>query len=562
MLSVTKTPESAIGTTGFISRWLATDAPIEFWAQRKDNLISASVSVAGLTRITISPDNSIFFPEVDEYITVHTTSGAYLIAKVTAVAGNNYTLDLAYNANLVFDFMVAHQKKVSYFVEVRLTVNGQVLANTLRFTPNLNGLVKCDVSGYLQSYVSDDKQGTTGITASIKESSQSGKFLFGIRENYVGAPSSSYTVLPNEWFYCKGTRSVEKGTNLVEFVPNLGAEAKFLNYFDRPLLYRGMPFDLSFIYSELLNGKSLQIVEEHYDASNTMISTSTRDISTEQEEGLNTLILDTVNLEPTCEYIKVKVVTDDANPPVVQDTWYITSFPWSPSRPLTFVKSGTSVHVTGYHAHGSESVNVPDVGLIPSSPVTMTSQANITVTQADFAYLKSQFVGWFVEDGFGTMLTEDSMMSLWVISSRGYVTQVNMPVTSSDVANAASMRAKLNQLISYAATLCNFNGGLTNKFTGVEETINGNTFIVLRDTENKPLNVIWSVPFSLSKTSYIINSQPLTVPTFSVTFDGTLTLAEISTAGVVKSWDMISLPVDFVNFTNPEGLPIDTTYSL
>ena len=176
MLEITKTPEKAIQGTGYTSKWLATDSPIVFEVQRKDNNIATTVNDGGKARITLSTSNSLFYLSVGEFISVHdAVSGVSFITSVlTKHSDTDYTLNIAY-ASQQFGYYVAYQKPVNYFFDVKLTVNGVEQSATARFTPQLNGLAKCDISGYLQTYVSDEKTGTY-IDNNTAETNQSGKF--------------------------------------------------------------------------------------------------------------------------------------------------------------------------------------------------------------------------------------------------------------------------------------------------------------------------------------------------------------------------------------------------
>lgn len=369
MLEIVKTPAQEIGNTGFISRWLATDAPIEFWAQRKDNLISSVANNGGNFQINLSTANSIFYPVVGEFISLHAQGAYYIVQVLSKQSDSQYTIALSYNASTVFDYYVAHQKPVNYYVDIKLSINGIEQQYLAEFTPNINGLCKCDVSGYLQSYVNDDKRATVDGDVNVKETNQSGSFTFYIRENYIGNVNSSFVLNQNTWYYIKGARSIEKGSNVSEFVPNLSQQTEFLNYFEEPTCYVGLPFDISFIYSELLAGKSVQVIEEHYNSLNVMLSTQTRAIDSTQIGSVNSLVINVEAIESTCDYMKLRLITDDAQPPVVQDTWYITTAPFTPSKPMKFTKNGTDVTVSFYIPATKLGgiVPLPDVSLTPTT---------------------------------------------------------------------------------------------------------------------------------------------------------------------------------------------------
>lgn len=378
MISITKTPETTIGSTGFISKWLATDSPVVFETQRKDNLISATSNNGGNCRIVLSSSNAVFYLAVGEFVSLHDQlTGVTIIAQVLSKESDtDYTLNLAYTSQS-FDYYVAFQKLVSYFIEAKLTVNGVEQSSPMRFTPLPTGLDKCDISGYLQTYVNDDKAGQY-IDANSKESNQSGSFLISFRENYIGNTNTDFVLNPNTWYFVKAARSIEKGTNLSEFVPNLGAPATFMNYFDEPIMWLGLPFDISFIYSDMLAGKTIQLIEKHYDSGNIELSSQTIAIDATRINSLNSIAINANTIEATCEKIKLQLVTDDATPPPAANTWYITANPFSPSLPLKFVKTGNSIAVTGnIGSKIGATPAIPNIALIPSAPVSIDILHNL-----------------------------------------------------------------------------------------------------------------------------------------------------------------------------------------
>lgn len=378
MISITKTPEALIGNTGFTSMWLATDSPVVFETQRKDNLISATSDNSGKCRIVLSTSNALFYISVDEFVSVHdSVTGTTVIASVLSKASDtDYTLNLAYSGQQ-FDYYVAFQRQVSYFVEAKLTVNGIEQSNPMRFTPITTGLTKCDISGYLQTYVSDDKTGQY-VDVNSKETNQSGTFTIAFRENYIGNVNTDFVLNPNTWYFVKAARSIEKGTNLSEFVPNLGATASFMNYFEEPIMWIGLPFDISFIYSDLLAGKTIQMLEKHYDSSNTELSSQTIAIDSTKINALNSIAINANAVEATCDYIKLSIITDDATPPPAENTWYITANPFSPSLPLKFVKTGNSIAVTGnMGSKQGATPAIPNIALIPAAPVSIDISHNL-----------------------------------------------------------------------------------------------------------------------------------------------------------------------------------------
>lgn len=455
MLEITKTPEKAIQGTGYTSKWLATDSPIVFEVQRKDNNIATTVNDGGKARITLSTSNSLFYLSVGEFISVHdAVSGVSFITSVlTKHSDTDYTLNIAY-ANQQFSYYVAYQKPVNYFFDVKLTVNGVEQSATARFTPQLNGLAKCDISGYLQTYVSDEKTGTY-IDNNTAETNQSGNFTFAVSENYIGNTNTTYLVNNNIWYYVKAARSIEKGTNVAEFVPNLEAQAEFLNYFEEPTYWLGLPFDISFVYSELLAGKPVQLIEKHYNSLNVLLSTQTKDLDSNAIGYLNSAAIKAESIEPTCDYITLSLVTDDAQPPVVVDTWYITASPFSPSNPWTFVKTGTNVTATVNYAGAKKAVSplpvldLPDISLIPITAKQATYIGNKSISALQQFYNKIRIIA---QTNSYTELSIAGKIKAIVVTTHGEVGYYSaMEIT---VPNTVATLSEFNALLGQLITAC------------------------------------------------------------------------------------------------------------
>lgn len=519
MLEIVKTPAQEIGNTGFISRWLATDAPIEFWAQRKDNLISSVANNGGNFQINLSTANSIFYPIVGEFISLHAQGAYYIVQVLSKQSDSQYTIALSYNASTVFDYYVAHQKPVNYYVDIKLSINGIEQQNLAGFTPNFNGLCKCDISGYLQSYVNDDKRATVDGDVNVKEANQSGSFTFYIRENYIGNVNSSFVLNQNTWYYIKGARSIEKGSNVSEFVPNLSQQTEFLNYFEEPTCYVGLPFDISFIYSELLAGKSVQVIEEHYNSLNVMLSTQTRAIDSTQIGGVNSLVINVKAIEATCDYMKLRLITDDAQPPVVQDTWYITTAPFSPSTPLKFFKSGNNVTVSTSNNKAVSPLpilDLPDLSLIPTGARQATYTGSQTI--AALSSTPSRVVYMYPSIESTTQLGVAGVLKVSIIATRASglgclaTAQIAIPDT---ITTREAYKAKLKEVVTTCVNDLNGQIGQpivsvvdsdTSPNTEIKISIILGALSILTSSSNR-MNFVFD---SREGSSYLLNS-PLTL---------------------------------------------------
>lgn len=387
------TPKQTIKGTGLTSKWVATDSPVEFKLQRVDAFIASQSIVSGFLRVTYSGAASNLVAHTgDKVLLLNSALGYYAYATVSAVSGLNVTTSLAFTASdsRTFDTLVFYDRALNYFFEALLYVNGVQQSYPIEVSPDPLGRATLDVSGYLYAYVSSAKSGEY-LRPFTAEVNQSGHFELDIRDNFLGATSTEYYRVPDTYYYVKAIRTMEQGGNLSEFVPNLAAKSKFFNAYETPPAAFGLPFDISFIYSELLAGKTVQLKEEYYDSQNTKLGDKTTNVSADQIGRLVSYSVDTTNINPLTSRIKLQLLTDDATPPVEPNTWYITTDPFSPSYPLKFVKTGSSVAVTGkFMGYGDPAL--PNAVLTPTGVITLSVDQSATVPAS--AWLPQRYKAW------------------------------------------------------------------------------------------------------------------------------------------------------------------------
>jgi len=152
-----------------------------------------------------------------------------------------------------------HLTYPGFYIEARLTVNGIQLSDQMNIiaSPNVAGYVDLDVSGVLRTVTSLGKDGDY-TSLIMKEETKSGCFTFEYRTRWFGKSDDEVVnpfipeASPNvTWYYGECVRSEEQGSNLHDFVVDAYNDAPFLNLFDQPILFVGLPWDISFILPEL-----------------------------------------------------------------------------------------------------------------------------------------------------------------------------------------------------------------------------------------------------------------------------------------------------------------------
>jgi len=196
------------------------------------------------------------------------------------INAGNYCYWLATESPNLFRFWTdEHLIYQGFYVEARLTVNGVLLPDQMNIiaSPNVAGYADLDVSGVLRTVTSLGKNGDY-TSLIMKEETKSGCFTFEYRTRWFGKSDDEAVnpfipeASPNvTWYYGECVRSEEQGSNLHDFVADAYNDAPFLNLFDQPVLFVGLPWDISFILPELSTtglGTDMTVSIRFYNSSN------------------------------------------------------------------------------------------------------------------------------------------------------------------------------------------------------------------------------------------------------------------------------------------------------
>ncbi|MCJ7447917.1 MAG: hypothetical protein MUO72_09500 [Bacteroidales bacterium] len=303
-----------------ICRWLATESPNNFRLQRRDYIILNSGPNAGY--MSFQPD--------------HTFTGV-TGASITVVdsAGNSYTgtissitdPDLQVDTSLLWSSFIAPPSYVNdntqfknYYFEGQLTINGILYPLTIIASPDSKGYADLDVSGILRIVTSLGKVGNY-TSRIMKETTKSGKFEFEYRGCWIGSTESwqgdivtspiASPPICNTWYYGESVRSEEQGSNLHDFVADALNDAPFLNQFEQPVYYLGLPFDLSFILPEIAIVSPMSDIKVEiniYDANNLPLSNIVENIPADQLEGyICSLNIDQASIPAGAAFMTVEI---------------------------------------------------------------------------------------------------------------------------------------------------------------------------------------------------------------------------------------------------------------
>lgn len=300
-----------------ICRWVATESPNNFRLLRQDWLVTGA-NAGGFLQLTSASD---YTGNVADDIAVYcSATNQMYVGKVTNIDGTFriITTDIVWVAGMNITYFNDNTLFGGYYFEGRLTVNGIIEALTIIASPDSFGYADLDVSGILRIKTSLGKVGdyTSRI---MKETTKSGSFSFEYRGCWYGSsnpwiPEGGAISPPSDvipWYYAEAVRSEEQGSNLHEFVPTDIFDAPFLNQFDQPVYFLGLPFDISFIFPEqarISPASDITVTIKIYDSSNLLLDTIIETIAANSLEGfVNSLNIDQASIPTNASYMTAEI---------------------------------------------------------------------------------------------------------------------------------------------------------------------------------------------------------------------------------------------------------------
>jgi hypothetical protein len=289
-----------------ISRWLATESPNNFRLHRLDfNVISiADVGSPSATTLTLDSDYTGTEGNVISLYSDH--NGAMYTGTILSidVGLREIITSINYDAAMTTGYLQDNTLHGGYYFEGRLTINDVVHSLTIYATPDTTGIADLDVSGILRIVTTLIKTGAYSLIIPVaKEPTKSGKFTFEYRECWDGS-DEAWTQEGNIWYYGEVVRSEEQGSNLHDYVTE---DAPFLNLFERPVYFLGLPFDLSFILTAETEG-DLTVTIRNYNSSNTPGTVHTYTVTPTTLKGfINSLTIDSSMIDEGAAYITAEV---------------------------------------------------------------------------------------------------------------------------------------------------------------------------------------------------------------------------------------------------------------
>jgi hypothetical protein len=314
------TPNKELITgTNINSRWHAAFNPLVFAYQRKDFRVTDVQSVN---------DNPCLY--IREAVTglkfkdmVYINAGPYQgMFTVKSATDTTVTLDVAFNSNSAgaTGFMNSDALRPYYKIVSEITYTdpetGILTTSQYRHSPNpRNGRTEADYSGVLRSLVTP-KSDSGYDQLNYNDPHLCASYSVRYREDWEGGPNDRWFQIPGNFYVTYSAMQVQSkwGSNMGKFVPFIqGSQALFVTDFKEPAYTPGYPFDIGFIYSEIM-------YEIPYYMHITQLDVNRRSISDpisyrlEKKVGLNRLLFSKNRYEDNCWYLRIKVYGDNNGP--------------------------------------------------------------------------------------------------------------------------------------------------------------------------------------------------------------------------------------------------------
>ena len=311
-----------------LCRWLATESPNNFRLLRHDwDIVSADPYNGGLLlQLTVAGYTGTEGHQITVYnrtldamysgVVQAESTDTIIYTNIKFILGfdpSDPLLDPDLDPDKDYAYFNDNMLRAGYYFEGKMTINEVEHPLTIIASPDSFGYADLDVSGILRIITTLGKVGdyTKLIMA---ETNKSGNFSLEYRECWYGwsgawiAAEGSPPVL---WYYGEAIRSEEQGSNLHEYEADELNDAPFFNSFDRPVYFRGLPFDLTFILPErplISPVGELTVTIRTYNSVNRILSEDPILVIADYLEGhLCSLTIDPAGIEEDAVYFTAEI---------------------------------------------------------------------------------------------------------------------------------------------------------------------------------------------------------------------------------------------------------------
>jgi len=278
--------------SGHTSRWNAAFNPIVFKFQRKDLQVIGVTDWNGYANVEINGDISnvkygdLVYLQSEDYDLVARVIGYYNVA-------NDLQLDTPYVADTTGGFVNIDSLRKYYYVELfinYLSITDQAMSITAPFASDAKGLIEADISGFLKNILSTQDLSDYSLP-NFRDRNLGASYSVSFREVWDGHIGETVEIADPFYVTFAARQLGQKyGGNMYDFVPDNDKVAKFLCDFNEPLYSDGYPFDIGFIYSELILGEEVKSNIQYLDINRDVIGSVDQSVLTNEDTSfiLNT----------------------------------------------------------------------------------------------------------------------------------------------------------------------------------------------------------------------------------------------------------------------------------
>lgn len=337
-----KDPSVTVG--GNVSKWNAAFNPVVFTYQRQDfEVYGISLdSATNKAKLLINSPTDKLNNGDKVYVNAGDYKGVFDVK--SGSANNTLVIDAPFTTTAT-GFININKLRPYYAIKTKITyqdkLNGQQKTIESTNRPDNTGLVKADISNFLQSLVSP-KDDSNFTKTNFRDSNLSASYRISFTQQWDDVngniTTSPYTEIADTFFVTYAAKQLGEryGGNLAAYVPfktlTSGAQpAVWITDFAEPAYSNGYPFDIGFIYSEDLLGLPLYCELSLLDINRNPLSGATETIELLNEDGSWLLNQDgskyvianqTVSVNPLAEQLGLNRLLINSSFP--QDAYYFT----------------------------------------------------------------------------------------------------------------------------------------------------------------------------------------------------------------------------------------------
>jgi hypothetical protein len=301
------------------SRWHAAFNPLVFTYQRQDFRVTDVQNINNNPCLYIREAVTGLKKDDLVYVNAGLYQGVFTVKSAT---DTTVTLDMPFISNsagagglMNSDALRPYYKVVS---EITYTdpETGTLTTSEYRHSPNpRNGITEADYSGILRSLVTP-KCDSLYSDLNYNDPHLCATYSVRYREEWQDGPGGRWFQIPGDFYVTYSAMQVQSkwGSNMGKFVPFIqGSQALFVTDFKEPAYTPGYPFDIGFIYSEIM-------YDIPYYMHITQLNINRKPMGDpivhrlEKKVGLNRLLLSKNKYDDNCWYLRLKIYGDNNGP--------------------------------------------------------------------------------------------------------------------------------------------------------------------------------------------------------------------------------------------------------